>query len=58
MIILKDGQHIFIGDIIDLRLEDSQEILCSGKVVNFVEVMMAVATYKRLIFDFSCREMD
>ena len=55
MIILKDGQHIFIGDIIDLRLEDSQEILCSGKVVN---LMMAVATYKRLIFDFSCREMD
>lgn len=38
MTILQDGQHIFIGDVIDLTLNDSDQVLCSGKVVNFLEV--------------------
>ena len=47
MMILKDGQHIFIGDIIDVTQKESQQVICSGKVQNFIEVdsICLFATY-------------
>lgn len=38
MVTLEDGQAIFIDDIVDIVQENSCQVICSGKVVKFIEV--------------------
>ena len=39
MVTLQNGQQIFIGDIIDVK---TSELICSGKVIKFMEVSIII----------------